>query len=110
MESQLSLERPQAAHAKSELVEIAYQASASKNTKAGSFDHSFQTGAQDLVVGEEPILVTKVHIGINAKRPLTINFCPSKGYGFEIASHHRCCMDFARSCNKRSKPPNGSWN
>jgi hypothetical protein len=85
METQVSLEKPQAVHAKAEMVEMAYQASVSSNQQAGNFGKPFQDGNQDSAFGDEPILVSTVHIGINANRPLTINFCPSKGVGFEIA-------------------------
>jgi hypothetical protein len=85
METQVSLEKPQAVHAKSEIVEMAYQASVNSNKQAGNFSKPFQDGNHDGAFGDEPILVSTVHIGINANRPLTVNFCPSKGAGFEIA-------------------------
>jgi hypothetical protein len=85
METQVSLEKPQAVHAKAEMVEMAYEASVSSNKQAGNFSKPFQDGHQDAAFGDEPILVSTVHIGINANRPLTINFCPGKGVGFEIA-------------------------
>ena len=68
-----------------EMVEMAYQASVSSNKQAGNFSKPFQDGQQDGAFGDEPILVSTVHIGINANRPLTINFCPSAGVGLEIA-------------------------
>jgi hypothetical protein len=85
METKVSLEQPLAAHARTEIVSMAYEASVSKNTQAGNFNRPFGEGAHEAAIGEEPILVTAVHIGINANRPLSINFCPSKGNGFEIA-------------------------
>ncbi|MGV3742954.1 MAG: hypothetical protein ACO1NO_11665 [Burkholderiaceae bacterium] len=85
METQVGLEKPLAVQAKAEMVEMAYQDSVDKAKQAGSFNQAFQDGIHDQILGEEPILVTTVHIGVHANRPLTINFCPSKGYGFEIA-------------------------
>lgn len=85
METRVSLEQPLATPARTELVGMAYEASVSKNTQAGSFNRPFEEGMPDLTIGNEPILVTTAHINVHAKRPLSINFCPSKGYGFEIA-------------------------
>lgn len=85
METQLSLEQPQAVHAKAEMVGMAYQDSISKSVQAGSFSQTFRDGTLVQLLCDEPILVSAIHIGVHANRPLTINFCPAKGYGFEIA-------------------------
>ena len=85
METQLSLEQPQAAHARSEMVGMAYEASVNKTAQAGNFDRPFENGMQESALGAEPILITTVHLGIHANQPLSLNFCPSQGQGFEIA-------------------------
>lgn len=85
METQVSLEKPEAVHAKAEMVGMAYEESVSRNKQAGNFNQPFREGAQDQVFGDEPVLVAAVQFGIHPNRPLTVNFCPSKGYGFEIA-------------------------
>ncbi|MDQ9171772.1 hypothetical protein Q8A64_15265 [Oxalobacteraceae bacterium R-40] len=57
MEMHASPEQPRTADAKTELVEMTYQASVSRNTRAGSFSYFYQDGTQDPLMGEEPILV-----------------------------------------------------
>lgn len=85
LESQVTLDKPQAAHAKTELVGMAHEESIAGFTAAGSFAAPFQHEAQSFPLGETPMLVFTARFTLQANQPLRINFAPAEGHGFEIA-------------------------
>jgi hypothetical protein len=84
LETQVTLNKPQAAHAKAEIVSMEHQAAITDSTDRGEFSAPFKAEAQAFPIGEAPILITAVHFNLAANKPLKINFTPAKGHGFEI--------------------------
>ena len=83
LETQVTLDLPQAAHAKAEIVGMEHQASVTQSAARGDFKTPF-TASQAFPIGEAPILVTTVNFNISANKPVRINFAPVQGTGFEI--------------------------
>ena len=84
LETQVTLDQPQAAHAKTEIVGMEYQASVSGFVERGEFNLPFDATAGAYPNGDAPLLVTAAHFTINAKLPLKINFAQADGSGFEV--------------------------
>jgi hypothetical protein len=85
LETQVTLNQPQAAHAKAEIVGMEHQESVTKLAARGDFKTPFDAKAQTYPIGEAPILVTTAQFNITANQPVRINFAPAQGKGFEIA-------------------------
>jgi hypothetical protein len=85
LETQVTLDQPQAAHAKAEIIGMAHQTTMAEITSRGDFAKPFNTEVQNYPAGETPILVNTAHFTLKARQPLRINFTPAQGSGFEIA-------------------------
>lgn len=85
LETQVALDQPQAAHAKSEIVGMAHQSTVTELASRGDFKAAFQENAEQYPIGEEPILINAAHFTLHARQALRINFTPAQGQGFEIA-------------------------
>src|ERR1035437_1690550 len=84
LEAQVTLDRPQAAHASAEIVSLEYQASVTEIKAKGNFDTPFETAAEAYPIGKAPLLVTAAQFTVNASQAMRINFTPARGYGFEV--------------------------
>jgi hypothetical protein len=85
LETQVTLNQPQAAHAKAEIVGMQHQATVQDIAARGDFKTPYADTAQAFPIGEAPILVTTVHFNISANKPVRIRFEPAQGQGFEVA-------------------------
>jgi hypothetical protein len=85
LEKQVALEKPDAAHASSDIVGMEHQASVDTIRDNGSFDAPYETEATHYPLGETPILVEKADLTVGAGQPVRINVSPAEGRGFEIS-------------------------
>lgn len=85
LETQVSLDKPQAAHASADIVGMEHHACVEKIKERGSFDAPYITGAYAYPLGEEPILMTTVNFIQHPNQPIRMNMTPQQGRGFEIA-------------------------
>ncbi|RZI41043.1 hypothetical protein EGT07_20450 [Herbaspirillum sp. HC18] len=86
MERQVALDKPQAAHASSDIVGMEHQASVDAIRESGSFNHAYQDDITTFPLGPEPILVTTVNFTQDAGQPIRMNMVPpTAAGGFEIA-------------------------
>lgn len=84
LEKQVALEKPDAAHASSDIVGMEHQASVDAIRGTGSFDAPYAAQAKHFPLGEMPILVEKVDLTVGAGQPVRMNLYPAEGKGFEI--------------------------
>ena len=84
METRVVLEQPGAAHVKSDIVEMEYQATLSEFAASGNFEQPYEAQDYEFPMGESPLLVTRADFTILKDQPVRINFLPSSGKGFEI--------------------------
>jgi len=86
LESQITLDKPQASHAKAEIIGMAHEESIAQFAAAGSFAAPFENAAQRFFpLGEMPLLISGARFTLHANQPLRIDFSPAQGSGFEIA-------------------------
>lgn len=85
LETQVTLDKPQAAHARSEIVGMEHETSVAQGREQGRFDNPYEAGAQILPLGETPILVTRLTFNLQVGQPVRINLAPTQDSGFEIA-------------------------
>jgi hypothetical protein len=85
LERQVALNKPQAAHARADIVGMEHHASVEHIRDSGSFDNPFDNGVDSYPLGETPILVTAASFTLNPDQPIRIDFAPANGKGFEIA-------------------------
>lgn len=85
LETQVSLDKPQAAHASADIVGMEHHASVEQIRDSGSFNNPFAPDIQTYPLGETPILVTTVNFAQHPDQPIRINLTPANGSGFEIA-------------------------
>jgi hypothetical protein len=97
LETQVTLDQPGAAHAKSDLVSMAYQESVSALTAGGNFNVVYDAQAAHFPLGEQPLLLNTVQMTMARGLPIKVNFLPLEGQGFDlqfstILLHGLCTM------------------
>ncbi len=85
LDSQVKLNQPQAAHASTEILSMAYQASVTEIKASGNFDIPFEAAADYYPFGEKPILVTSSQFHLHANEPVRISFIDNRQESFEVA-------------------------
>jgi hypothetical protein len=85
MEAQVTLDKPQAAHAKGDIVSMEHEESVATMKDKGSFGSPYDTGVEKYPLGEAPLLVTDASFSIAPNAPIRIHLKRADGFGFEIA-------------------------
>ena len=85
LETQVVLDKPTAAHAKTDIVGMEYQASVETIRETGNFDVPYEAQVTGYPLGETPILVHKIDFTLYANQPIRITFSHEQGSGFEVA-------------------------
>jgi hypothetical protein len=85
LERQVSLDKPEAAHASADIVGMEHHASVEEIRGSGNFNNPYAAGIGSYPLGETPILVSIVNFTMHAGEPIRMNLAPAQGYGFEIA-------------------------
>lgn len=85
LETKVTLDQPQAQHARRELVGMSHQASVSQNERAGNFGKKFEDAVQTYPLGQEPLLVSTVNFHVAPQMPVRIEFLQADGKRFEIS-------------------------
>lgn len=85
MEAQVTLEKPQAAHAKGDIVGMAHEESVAAMKDNGNFGNPYDAGVEKYPLGETPLLITDASFSIAPNVPIRINLKRADGFGFEIA-------------------------
>lgn len=96
LETKVTLEQPQAQHAKQEIVGMAHQASIQDNVQRGGFAKKFEESATARPLGDEPLLINTAHFHLSAGRPVRIEFVALGGKRFEIAFSERILHGFCK--------------
>ena len=96
LETKVTLEQPQAQHAKREIVGMAHEASINDNVRRGGFAAKFEETAQDYPLGTDPLLITTANFHLKAKQPVRIEFIDIAGKRFEIAFSDRVLHGFCK--------------
>lgn len=84
LETQVVLDKPAIAHAKSDIVGMEHQASVETIRETGNFDVPYEAKITGYPLGETPILVHKVDFTLYANQPIRISFSPAQESGFEV--------------------------
>lgn len=85
LETQVRLDKPQAAHASADIVGMEHHASVEHIRDTGNFNARYETEISDFPLGEAPLLITTVNFAQHADQPVRISLAPSSGDGFELA-------------------------
>ena len=85
MEKQVAMQKPEVAHASSDIVGMEYQNSVDAIRGSGNFDQPYQAKDASFPLGKTPILVHQVDFKIQAGQPIRMKLSPETGAGFEIA-------------------------
>lgn len=96
LETKVTLEQPQAQHARREIVGMAHQASINENVQSGGFSRKFENDVASYPLGEEPMLVNTAHFHLKAQQPVRIEFVAGDGKRFEIAFSDRILHGFCK--------------
>ncbi len=96
LETKVTLEQPQAQHARREIVGMAHQASINENVQRGGFAKQFEDAATSYPLGAEPMLITTANFHLKAQQPVRIEFVAGDGKRFEIAFADRILHGFCK--------------
>ncbi|MDB5797462.1 MAG: hypothetical protein JWP36_1364 [Paucimonas sp.] len=107
MEAKVTLEQPQAQHAKREIVGMVHQASINDNVQRGGFAKKFEETAVAHPLGTEPLLVTIANFHLKANQPVRIEFVALGGKRFEFAFSDRILHGFCKLLQDAVK--NAEW-
>lgn len=83
-ETQVTLDKPEAAHASTDIVGIEHQAWVKEIRDSGSFNNPYQP-AKSYPLGEIPILVAAIDFTQHPNQPIRMRLKPEQGDGFEVA-------------------------
>jgi hypothetical protein len=84
LETQVTLDKPQAAHASADIVNMEHQACIEEIKAQGNFGNQYVTG-NTYPLGETPILIHITDFKQNSDQPIRVNMAPAQGQGFEVA-------------------------
>ncbi|MDE2428812.1 MAG: hypothetical protein KGM99_08795 [Burkholderiales bacterium] len=96
MTKQISLNKPAAAHASHDIVQMQHEASVSQMLQSGGFDTPYESESDTWPMGKLPLLPKTIHFQMQANHPLKIEFNLPDGTGFEIAMGERALHGFCK--------------
>ena len=82
--TRVSLARPDAVHASTELIDMARQSAIRTLTSHGAFGTGFRTDLPPHAECASAFLVAEAKFHVAAEGPIRINFLPAEGSGFEL--------------------------
>ncbi|MES2104997.1 MAG: hypothetical protein V4634_13340 [Pseudomonadota bacterium] len=82
--TQVVLNKPEAAHASLDIVQMEHESSLSKMKEDGGFSNPYQASAQVFPRGETPLLIHSINFNIVAGEPICLQFFPLDQPAFEI--------------------------
>ena len=85
--TQVSLDRPEAAFASQDLVQMAHHESVNAIKESGSFNTPYTEEARFSPLGDEPILLESIKFHLNVNQPLHMQLIPFNGNGGNIDMH-----------------------
>lgn len=85
--TQVSLDRPEAAFASQDLVQMAHHESVNAIKESGSFNTPYTDEERSSPLGEEPILLESIKFHLNVNQPLHMQLIPFNGNGGNIDMH-----------------------
>lgn len=85
MEIQVTLDQPNAAHAKSEIIGMQHEASMMEMRTRGGFDTPFGEGIEKFPFGQHPVLLMQAHISVESGQGPRIKFVSANNGHFELS-------------------------
>ena len=107
METQVTLDQPQAAHASAEIIGLQHEACISAMKKSGNFGNNYESAIQGYPMGEAAMLVTAANLKVAPGQPIRINFSVAEGNNFEIAFTQPILHGFCTLLGQAAK--NAQW-
>ncbi|MES2070436.1 MAG: hypothetical protein V4488_08825 [Pseudomonadota bacterium] len=84
LETQVGLNRPEAAHASADIVQMEHESSLKQMKEDGGFTDPYEADAQAYPRGESPLLIHTINFNIHADAPICLQFFPVGEAAFEI--------------------------
>jgi hypothetical protein len=84
LETQVGLDKPQAAHASADIVGMEHQSWVDEIRESGNFGNRYETGSA-YPLGETPILIRAADFSQHPGQPIRISMIPVQDDGFEVA-------------------------
>jgi hypothetical protein len=85
LKTQVALDKPQAAHASAEIIQMEHQAFLEEIKESGNFSVPYAADVETFPLGETPILTSEVKFTLHPDEPIRLNFAAADGTGFELA-------------------------
>jgi hypothetical protein len=85
LETQVALDNPNAAHARSEIVGMDHQAKVDELRSRGDFDVPYSPEIDGYPFGKIPILLVQANINVGTKQGPRINFVSAQSGSFELS-------------------------
>lgn len=82
--TQVSLDRPEAAFASQDLVQMAHHESVNAIKESGSFNTPYTEEARTSPLGDEPILLESIKFHLNVNQPLHMQLIPFNGGNIDM--------------------------
>lgn len=84
MATQISIDRPEAAFASDELVQMEYQQAVTAMTESGNFSRPYDDGERDSPLGDTPLLLESINFNMTLHQPLCMQLLPFKGGSIDM--------------------------
>ncbi|MBV8667424.1 MAG: hypothetical protein JO269_13165 [Burkholderiaceae bacterium] len=85
LETQVALDRPQVAHASTEIVSMEHEATVTDLRTRGKFDQPFSAENHRLPLGEQPIVLITTQIALEPQQAPRLQFTSARNGSFEFA-------------------------
>ena len=94
--SHLRLNRPEAAFASEELVNMDHDEAIQKISESGNFDQEYDGNNRNILNGERPYLLETVKIHLQKNEPLWLQFFPTQGGTVDLKLHTELLHGFCK--------------
>ena len=84
MAAQIRIDRPEAAFASKDLMQMEYQNSVNSISESGAFAQTYDPEGRTAPLGDKPLLLESIQFHLKANHPLCIQFTPQGGGNVDL--------------------------
>jgi hypothetical protein len=104
LKTQVRLDQPGAIHASDAIVGMEHAVFVQEMKESGGFSAQFESGIDELPLGEAPLLLVTVHFSQHARQPIRMNFVATDGTAFELALPPTILHSFCSMLKDAARP------
>jgi hypothetical protein len=84
MATQITIDRPEAAFASDDIVQMEYQQAVAAIAESGNFNKPYTSEERESPLGEAPLLLETIQFSLNKHQPMSMQFLPFNGGNIDM--------------------------